>query len=452
MTTRSRSVTIASVAALLVLAVAPRSGAETTPATGASADPSSAPAAVDWRQFHGRPNHGGLNRHESKIDEHNVNRLSLAWNGYGTFPGEDLVYKSSPTVVDGFIYFGTDRGQLLAFPATCGSSSCPPAWTVELGEGIFNTPAVVDGVLYVGTASPLGRLYAFDVDACATGVCQPLWTGKVGVGDSSPTVSHGVVYVGSQATGVYAYAADGCGRKKCDPLWVGETNGYVLNSPAVAKGVMYVGSESGDLLAFDANGCGAPTCQPIWSAPVSGPIYDTSPLVWRGTVFVTSFDAFPNSYLYAFDAAGCGDSVCDPLWRGTGGSYLNSSPVLAYGTVYLGSGDGVLLAYNAKGCGQATCAPIRSYRAAGPTATVESPPMVANGVVYVGENNGRVYAYPAHGCGASQCDELWEFITQDPLVNSSPTLVNGTLYVTGSNFGAVAEVYVFELVGGSRSS
>ena len=262
-----------------------------------------------------------------------------------------------------------------------------------------------------------------------------------------PRCAHGVVYVGSQQTGVFAFAADGCGRKRCDPLWQGETNGYVINSPAVANGVVYVGSESGDLLAFDADGCGAATCEPLWTAPLSGPVYDTSPVVWRGKVYVTSFDAFPNSFLYAFDAGGCGEDGLRPAVAGHRRELPQLIPAIAYGTVYLGSGDGVMLAYRARGCGHATCSPIRSYNAAGPGGTVESPPMVANGVVYVGENNSRVYAYPAHGCGASECDQLWEFITQDPLVNSSPTMVNGTLYVTGSNFGAVAVLYVFELVG-----
>jgi outer membrane protein assembly factor BamB len=435
MSTRSRSLTISIVAALVVLPAASPSVAEVTPAAAPS---------TDWRQFHGQPNHRGLNRHETEIGPDNVRQLSLSWVGYGTTPGEDLVFRSSPTVVDGVVYFGTDHGELLAFPADCASENCSPIWSIQLGEGIYNTPAVIDGILYVGTASPLGNMYAFDVDACAAGSCTPLWRSKMAVGSSSPTVSHGVVYAGSQQTGVYAFAADGCGHARCDPLWIGDTDGYVLNSPAVVDGVMYVGSESGDFLAFDADGCGAATCQPIWRAHLSGPVYDTSPVVWHGKVYVTSFDAFPNSFLYAFDADGCGDAVCSPLWRGTGGSYLNSSPAIAYGNVYLGSGDGVMLAYKAKGCGHATCPPIRSYNAAGPGATVESPPMVANGVVYVGENNNRVYAYPAHGCGSFDCDELWEFITQDPLVNSSPTMVNGTLYVTGSNFGGVAVLYVFE--------
>lgn len=73
--------------------------------------------------------------------------------------------------------------------------------------------------------------------------------------------------------------------------------------------------------------------------------------------------------------------------------------------------------------------------------------MVANGVVYVGENNGRVYAYKASGCGAGICEPLWQYITQDPIVNSSPVMVNGTLYVTGTNFGTTPELYVFGLPG-----
>ena len=71
--------------------------------------------------------------------------------------------------------------------------------------------------------------------------------------------------------------------------------------------------------------------------------------------------------------------------------------------------------------------------------------MVANGVVYVGENNGRVYAFDAKGCGHFVCSRVWEHITQDPLVNSSPVMVNGTLYVSGTNFSETPELYVFKL-------
>lgn len=129
---------------------------------------------------------------------------------------------------------------------------------------------------------------------------------------------------------------------------------------------------------------------------------------------------------------------------GAGAHYLDSSPAVAYGSVYLGSGDGTLLVYPAAGCGQFTCQATWVGQPTSLGATMESAPMVANGVVYVGENNNRIYAFPARGCGRPFCKELWQFITQDPLVNSSPALVNGTLYVSGTNFGSVPELYVFE--------
>ncbi len=431
---RTRSIVVILAAVLAVLSAA-------MPSTALAS------RVVDWRQFHGHQSHRGFNRFEQRVGENNVFNLSLSWIGNGATFDPDLVFKSSPVVVDGFVYFGTDQGQLLAFRDDCPSSECFPAWEVDLPEAIYNTPAVAGGVLYVGTASPLGKLYAFDVQACAEGSCDPLWTANVAIGESSPTAANGVVYVGSQFNGVYAFSASGCGHATCDPLWVGETGGYVINSPAVAGGVVYAGGEDDKLYAFDAAGCREATCAPLWTGPVSGPIYASSPAVANGRVYVASFQAFPNSFLYAFDAAGCGQSVCDPLWRGTGGHYLNSSPAVAYGSVYIGSGDGTLRVYPAAGCGRSNCPPSWTGQPAGSSATMESAPMVANGVVYVGENNDRIYAFAARGCGNQFCDKLWEFITQDPLVNSSPAMVNGTLYVSGTNFGSVPELYVFELVG-----
>jgi outer membrane protein assembly factor BamB len=433
------------VSTTLVVAVGP-SGAAT------QGRPTAA-ASVDWPQYHGEPAHQGLNRAEDLVGPDNVAQLSLSWIGNGATSAEDLVFRSSPTVVDGYVYFGTDAGQLLAFPAHC-QSDCQPAWRVQLGEGVYNTPAVVDGILYIGTASSLGHLYAFDVAKCAArgGNCAPLWTASLAIGDSSPTVVDGVVYVGSQFDNVYAFAADGCGKTTCKPLWVGHTDGFVLNSPAVANGVVYAGDSTGYLYAFAATGCGQaqpgptvpPTCTALWRGRAANPIYAASPVVHGGMVYTTSFAASPDSFLEVFAAGGCGKAVCKPVWRGVGGDYMDSAPAVAYGRVYLGSGDGVLRVYPAKGCGDPTCAALWTGFGPGPVAAVDSPPMVANGVVYIGMEQ-RVRAFAARGCGQSQCQSLWEFITQDPIVNSSPVMVNDTLYFSGTNFGAVPELYVFNL-------
>jgi len=422
--------------------------------SGAASSNQATTGTLDWTQYHNGPTHQGLNRHEHQVGPNNVSRLSLSWIGNGATDVEDLVYRSSPTVVDGFVYFGTAAGQLLAFPAQC-QASCDPAWRVQLGEGVYNTPAVENRILYVGTASKLGHLFAFDVKDCAAsnGACSPLWTASLAIGDSSPTVAGGIVYVGSQFDDVYAFAANGCGKSTCKPLWIGHTDGYVLNSPAVAEGVVYAGDSSGFLYAFDADGCTAPVAQPegtpvcsaLWRGRAANPIYSSSPVVHGGMVYTTSFGAAPDSFLEVFAADGCGKPLCKPAWRGTGGEYLNGAPAIGYGRVYLGSGDGLLRVYPAKGCGAATCPASWTGFGAGPVAAVDSPPMLANGVVYIGMEQ-RVRAFDARGCGQAQCDIRWEFLTQDPIVNSSPVLVNHTLYFSGTNFGAVPELYAFNLI------
>lgn len=443
MPARTKFLVIAAVAALTFLLGAAPSGAGTSDhATG---------HLVDWPQFHGRPDHQGFNKAETGVGVDNVDSLGPSWRGYGGGAGDDLVTGSSPAVVDGFVYFGTMGGQLLAFRDGCRSGFCEPAWRIDLRQAIQDSPAVANGVLYVGTSSRRGWLYAFDIKACAAGdSCRRLWRAKVNVGSSSPTVAGGVVYVGSYDGGLYAFAADGCGQATCEPLWVGHTDGRVSNSPAVAKGIVYAGDSSGYLYAFDSSGCAGGTnttavCRAQWRGHAANAIYSSSPAVHNGLVYIASFGADPQSYLEVFPALGCGKDVCRPIWRGTGGHYLNSAPAVAYGNVYIGSGDGRLLVYPARGCGDLRCPVSWFGYAAGSVATMESAPMVANGVVYVGENKATVRAYPAHGCGRIQCDKLWQFVTDDPIVESSPVMVNGTLYLSGTSYSTVPELYVFDL-------
>ena len=62
---------------------------------------------------------------------------------------------------------------------------------------------------------------------------------------SSPAVVNGVVYVGSEDHSLYALDAHS-GTK----LWSFTTGGFVHSSPAVVNGVVYVGSHDGSLYVF----------------------------------------------------------------------------------------------------------------------------------------------------------------------------------------------------------
>jgi outer membrane protein assembly factor BamB len=425
--------------ALVVLAVTAIQAGGALPASA-----SGAAKAPTWTMFHGTLDNRGFNKHESVVGRDNVSSLSITWFGNGATQEEDLVFMSSPVVAQGLVYFGTSVGQVLAFRQDgCGDSECSPVWRARLPQGIYSTVAVSHGVLYVGTPGSVGALYAFRAKGCGQAMCQPLWSAKVDAGESSPKVMDGVVYIGG-GSGLTAFDANGCGHPVCKPLWTGLTGDAVSDTAAIANGVAYVGSQDGRLYAFDAAGCGQKQCQPLWYGETGGAIYASSPAVAGGFVYIASF---ADGRLNVFKADGCGSGACQPVWKGDADQYVDSSPAVAYGRVYIGTGHAELRVFDAAGCGRKLCQPEWIGTAAGPQAAMNGAPMVANGVVYVGENNQRVYAFAARGCGSTGCEPLWQFITQDPIVNSSPAIIDGTLYVTGSNFGAVPILYVFELAG-----
>ena len=186
-------------------------------------------------------------------------------------------------------------------------------FTAATGDDVFSSPAVANGVVYVGSLD--GKLYVFDADAstnCSSGVvaCSPLWTATTGgrvVG--SPAVANGKVYIGSDDNKLYVFDAAGntsCSGspKTCLPLWTATAGDNVQSSPVVSGDVVYVGSDDSNLYAFDAAGntncVGSPkVCTPLWTAPTGGPI-NSSPAVSGGVVYVGSDD----HKLYAVSAAG----------------------------------------------------------------------------------------------------------------------------------------------------
>ena len=227
----------------------------------------------------------------------------------GPNSGERTPSASAPAVVSGVAYIGSDAGNLDAVDAA----------------GITNCTAVPPGV----------------PQSYPSRTCAALWsTFAGGPVSSTPAVSGGVVYFGSDDTKLYAADAGGCGSSICTPLWTAATGGAIKSSPAVANGVVYVGSDDGRLYAFAAGGCGASTCMPLWTAATGGAI-ESSPAEANGVVYVGSDDG----RFYAFASAGCGARSCPPLWSYATGAAVKSSPAVANGMVYVGSDDGRLYAF-----------------------------------------------------------------------------------------------------------
>ncbi len=263
-------------------------------------------------------------------------------------------------------------------------------WNFTTGREVRSCPAIVDGVVYVGSND--GNLYALDAP---TG--DLIWNSAAGRGiQSSPAVTDGVVYAGSWDSNVYAFNAyDG------SLLWNYTTGDAVISSPAVADGIVYVGSFDGNIYALDAV-----TGDRVWEYATEGPRVGSSPAVVDTVVYVGSEDG----NLYAFNA-----SNGSLLWNYTAGGPVHSSPSVANGAVYVGSDDFNVYAFDA------TTGSLLWTYATGDK--VRSSPAVADGVVYVGSYDENVYALDA-----STGTLLWSYSTGDE-VDSSPAVANGVVYV-----------------------
>ena len=226
-------------------------------------------------------------------------------------------------------------------------------WKFQTGGRSYSSPAISNGTAYVGSNDHF--LYAVDL---ATGTQKWKFETASRV-TSSPAVSGDTVYFGSMDANSYAVDAV-TGKLKWKYTTAGERRytathlhgampeaeampdpfDFYLSSPTVANGVVYFGSGDGNVYALDAAGG-----QLKWKFQ-TGDVVHASPAVANGTIFIGSWD----SYLYALDAA-----TETQKWKFKTGEDpkihnqvgLQSSPAVADGLVYVGCRDSNLYAVDA---------------------------------------------------------------------------------------------------------
>jgi outer membrane protein assembly factor BamB len=189
----------------------------------------------------------------------------------------------APVVLANVVHVRADIGSLYAIGADSGKR-CWRGATETLGAWFANDPVASDGLIYVSdqTGGPNNdRLYALDAQ---TG--ERRWRFKPAGGSSTPAVVGGVVYVGSDTRSLYAIGARS-GEKK----WSFETGDFSLAQPVAADGVIYAASRDGFIYAIDAG-----TGTQRWRFEI-GKSSSTSPAVSRGIVYVGADDG-----LYAISA------------------------------------------------------------------------------------------------------------------------------------------------------
>lgn len=249
---------------------------------------------------------------------------------------------------------------------------------------------------------------------------------------SSPVYADGLIYFGADDGNIYAVEA-ATGHQS----WKHSTGGPVPTSPAIADGVLYAGSYDGRFYALNAR-----TGATRWKISTGGErrfearglhgmlpatqtiadpfdIYLSSPTVADGVVYFGSGDG----NIYALDAAS--GSL---RWKYQTGDVVHASPAVADGVVYIGSWDSYFYAIDA----QTGKLKWRFHGGEDPAihnqVGFQSSAAVAGGIVYVGCRDSSLYALDA-----ATGKQRWRFSTNSSWVITSPAVHEGKVYFATSD-------------------
>jgi len=342
---------------------------------------------ADWNMFRSDLSHDGVGTGNQPLTP------TLLW----VFNTGSVYIESSPAVVNGVVYIGSNGGNIYALNAAYGTQ----LWNYTTGNAVWSSPAVANGIIYIGSLDD--NIYALN----ATNG-EKMWTYKTGFQVSSSTaVANGVVYVGSDDDNVYALNATTGAQ-----LWNYTTGNGVSSSPAVVNNVVYIGSFDGNVYALNAiNGA------KLWSYSTDNPIY-SSPTVVNDTVYVGT----EGGKIYALNAAD-GTELWSYTTAPASPGYDNdifSSPAVADVIAYISSDDNNLYALNATSGEK-----LWINTQGGPIGY--SSPAVVDGVVYIGSYEHNVYAL-----NATTGIQIWNYTTGS-VIESSPAVVNGVVYVASDD-------------------
>jgi outer membrane protein assembly factor BamB len=362
--------------------------------------------ASNWPMWRADPMH-------SSTAQQGPSSLTLNWK----FTTNGSVI-SSPSVVNGIVYFGSQDKKIYAIGAWSGSL----IWSFTTRNAVESSPAVVNGKVYTGGDD--GYVYCLDAYTGAliwnTYVNGDLpFTYNTIVLKSSPAVSDGIVYIGSLNN--YMYALN---EENGNVVWKTKTNGPIESSPAVVdNAVFFVSQEptTGTLYKLDAKSgeeiwnlslpyvyiyqggtemLGSPSVAAgmVFTSSNLGTYYGvneiTGKIVWTfkdpsASEFIISSPIYVNGQLFIidkFNLACLNANNGKVIWSYFTGDELTVSPSYADGKAYMVTSQRHIFVLDTTNNGTK----IANFTT--PSSSWSSP-TVANGRLYVGCNNWNLYCF-----------------------------------------------------------
>lgn len=205
-----------------------------------------APVLADWPMFRADPARSGL------APDQRFSGLQIEWS---TELGGSV--DGSPAVSDGIAYVGNSLGVMHAVSAADGSL----VWRCRTGGAVVSSPAVAGGLVIFGSVD--GFCYALDARSGAQ-----MWFYRTrGPILSSPAVSDGRVVFGSMDGRMYCLSLDTGAL-----LWRSEQGAGVQCSPAIAGELVLYGDDGARMralrlgdgsVAWESSGSGRVIAAPV---------------------------------------------------------------------------------------------------------------------------------------------------------------------------------------------
>lgn len=214
--------------------------------------------------------------YQDKVTALNATSGTPAWE----FPTDNNNFTTfaDPVLADGMLYVGGYDNVFYALNPANGTQ----AWSTATAASKYIASPLADGErIYAANADH--QLYALDLTGSLLwtfGTSHPLW--------GTPALDDGVLYVG--ALNHFMYAVDAASGEE---LWSSDTGGTLVSGPLLNEGVLYTGTFNSEVLALNAEGG-----EVLWRFTTDGWVWGT-PALYDGQLLVGDLSGI----LYSLDPA-----------------------------------------------------------------------------------------------------------------------------------------------------